>query len=46
MGFNLVFKGLVKSFVFFEGLLHIASRVDTGQGGLETVGMMFVPIVM
>jgi hypothetical protein len=46
MGFNLVFKGLIKGFVFFEGLLHIASRVDTGQGGLETVGMMFVPTVM
>lgn len=36
----------MKGFIFIEGLLHTASRVVIGQGGLETVGMMFVPIVM
>jgi hypothetical protein len=32
--------------MFFKGQLHTASRVGIGQGGLETVGIMFVPIVM
>jgi len=41
-----MYNFLVKGLTFFEGLLHTASRVGNDQVGLETVGMMFVPIVM
>jgi hypothetical protein len=44
--FDITYNFLMKGFMFFGGLLHTASRVIIGHGGMETVGMMFVPIVM